>query len=331
MTNPNILITRKLPDAVRNEILPACEVEMNAVSGSFSREELLSRVRGRDAVLVMGDKIDEEVCAAAAPTCKVFANHGVGYNNIDVEAATKHGIYVTNTPDVVTGPTADLAWSLLLATARRVVEGDRFIRAGQWKISDPFAMLGAEVSGKTIGVIGAGRIGLAFAQRARGFNMDILYTANSPKPDFEAQTGGRFLELNQLLKIADFISVHVPLTPTTRHLIGEQELALMKPTAILINTSRGAVIDEPALVSALMNRRLGGAGLDVFEREPVLQPGLAELDNVVLTPHVGTSTMETRIRMATVCSRNILAALEGRVPPNCLNPEARKQQEDGAR
>ncbi|HMM22916.1 MAG TPA: D-glycerate dehydrogenase [Selenomonadales bacterium] len=329
--NPRVLITRKLPDAVQKEIGPDWEVEMNGAPGHYSRDELLTRVRGRDAVLVMGDRIDEEVCAAAAPTCKVFANHGVGYNNIDVEAATKYGIYVTNTPDVVTGPTADLAWALLLATARRVAEGDRLIRAGRWRLSDPFAMLGTEVSGKTLGIVGAGRIGRAVAQRARGFNMDILYTANSPKPDFAAQTGARFAELRQLLQSADFVSVHVPLTPATRQLIGEQELTLMKPTAILINTSRGPAVDEQALVKALRSGGIGGAGLDVFEREPVLEPGLAELDNVVLTPHIGTSTLETRIRMAAVCSRNIQAALAGQVPPNCLNPAARMRQEERPR
>ncbi len=317
-----VVISRWLPDAF-TDTLAGCKVVKPAENAAFSRGELLAAVRGCDAVLVVGDSADEEVCAAAAPTCRVFANFGVGYNNIDVEAATAHGIWVCNTPDVVTDATADMAWALLLAAARRVGECDRLVREGRWTSWGPTFMLGRDVYGATLGIVGGGRIGLAVAKRALGFNMDILYTANSPKPDFEKATGGRFVDLATLLRAADFVSLHVPLTPATRHLIGAPELAMMKKTAILVNTARGPVVDEKALTAALAAGTIAGAGLDVFENEPQVEPDLMKLENVVFAPHVGSATLATRTGMGRMACRNILAALRGELPPNCLNPAAR--------
>ncbi len=323
MDKPIVVVTRRMPDAFL-ELLADCRLVMPPGEDDvFGREELLAAVKGGDAVLVAGDRIDEAVCAAAAPTCRVFANYGVGYNNIDVAAATAHGIWVTNTPDVVTDATADLAWALLLAVARRLGECERLVRAGRWKSWGPAFMLGCDVYGATLGVVGGGRIGLAMAKRAVGFNMDILYTANSPKPDFEQATGGRFVDLPALLKKADFVSLHVPLTDATRHLIGAPELAMMKKTAILVNTARGPVVDEKALAAALANGTIAGAGLDVFENEPAIEPGLLRLDNVVLAPHVGSATLATRTGMGRMACRNIVAALADELPPNCLNGAAR--------
>lgn len=300
-----------------------CVVDLVEEEKGLPSEALRLRAKECDAILVFGDKIDETFCEVLSPRCKIIANHGVGYNNIDVAAATKQGIYVTNTPDIVTDDTADLAMGLLIATSRRMIECDRYVRAGDWKKVNIKTMYGSKVSGKTVGIIGGGRIGLAFAKRCKGFDMQILYTANSPKPDFEAETGGKFVDRETLLRQADFVSLHVPLQYSTRHLIGEHELSLMKPTAVIINTARGPVIDEKALVAALKAGKIGGAGLDVFEHEPDIEPRLTDMPNVVLTPHIGTLIVETRIRMAMMCAESILAALRGEVPPNCLNPEAK--------
>lgn len=323
MDKPTVLIGRNLPESFYEPLTGRCNIIVPAEDRPFSREEFLAHVKGCDAALVVLNRVDEEVCAAAAPTCKVFANFGVGYDNISVPAATAQGIWVSNTPDVVTDVTADMAWALLLAAARRLAESDRLIRAGGWKNWGPLFMLGSDVSGRTLGIVGAGRIGQAMAKRALGFNMDILYTANSPKPDFEAATGARFADLPTLLREADYISLHVPLSKATRHLIGASELALMKKTAILVNTARGPVVDEKALVAALEKGVIAGAGLDVFENEPQVEPGLMKLDNVVLAPHIGGATLQTRVNMGRMACRNILAALRGEQPPNCVNPGAR--------
>lgn len=320
MIKPNVYVTRRIPEAALDLLREHCRVELNPDDRALSKEELLVKVQGRDAVLcLLTDTVDDDVLAAAGPGCKIFANFAVGYNNIDVASATKRGIYISNTPDVLTEATADIAFALLLAVARRVAEGDRFTRAGKFKGWGPLFMLGQEVGGKTLGIIGAGRIGQVFAKRATGFDMKLLYTANSPKPDFEASTGAKFVDKDTLLREADFVSLHVPLTPATRHMIGEREFKLMKKTAILINTARGPVVDEKALVVALRTGEIWGAGLDVFEREPELEPGLAELENVVIPPHLGSATLETRENMGLMAARNILAALAGEVPPNCLN------------
>lgn len=323
MEKPTVLMGRWLPDKFIEPLLTSCNVERPQENAVFSREEMLEKVSRADAVLVVMNQMDEAVCAAAAPRCRIFANYGVGYNNIDVAAASRHRIWVSNTPDVVTADTADMAWALLLAAARRVAECDTMVRAGEWQSWGPLLMLGTRVNGKTVGIVGGGRIGLAFAERARGFNMNILYTANSPKPEFEAATGGRFVDLATLLRVSDFVSLHVPLSPATGHLIGAAELALMKPTSILVNTARGPVVDEKALVKALLAGQIAGAGLDVFEHEPKVEPELLAMKNVVLTPHSGGATLETRMDMGTMSVSNILAALAGDIPPNCLNPEAR--------
>jgi glyoxylate reductase len=320
MTKPDVYITRPLPVQVFDQL---CEynVEMNSEDRGLTKDELLAKLKGRDAVLVVSNIIDEEICHAVKSKCKIFANYGVGYNHIDVESATQQGIYVTNTPDVVTDATADLAWTLLLATARRMIECDTFVRSGE-KSWSPMNLMGTQVTGKTLGIVGGGRIGQAVARRAQGFKMNVIYTDVQKIPAFEAATAGKFVDKDTLLKSADFISVHVPLLPSTRHLLGANEFKLMKKTAILINTARGPIIDEKALVEALREGQFAGAGLDVFEQEPDLTDGLSELPNVVLAPHVGTSTTEIRIEMAVVCARNIIAAMSNQIPPNCLNPQA---------
>jgi lactate dehydrogenase-like 2-hydroxyacid dehydrogenase len=324
LTKPNVYITRRLPIQIL-DLFAGYDVEMNSEDRALTKEELLAKIKGRDAVVVVADTIDEEICRAVKAKCKIFANYGVGYNQIDVEGATKQGIYVSNTPDVVTDATADLAWTLLLATARRVIECDRFVRSGQ-KTWHPMNLMGTQVTGKTLGIVGGGRIGQAVAQRAKGFRMTVIYTDVQSIPAFEAVTAGKFVDKETLLKSADFISVHAPLLPSTRHLFGADEFKLMKKTAILINAARGPIIDEKALVEALRAGQFAGAGLDVFEKEPNLMDGLSELPNVVLTPHVGTQTTEIRIEMGAVCLKNIIAALSNQIPPNCLNPAAKSNQ-----
>jgi len=324
MKKPNVFVTRTLPDAALALLRERCTVEVSSVA--LSKEQLLEKLPGRDAVVVVsGTPIDAEVCQAVRSHCKIFAGHGVGYNNIDVAAATKQGIFVSYTPEVVTDATADLTFALLMAVARRIVECDKFVRSGQ-KGWGPNNMLGQQISGKTLGIIGGGRIGSAVGERGKGFKMKIIYTDLQPNLAFEAATGGQFVDKETLLKTADFISLHMPLLPTTRHYIGMKELKLMKSTAILINASRGPVVDELSLVEVLQNHGIAGAGLDVFEAEPELQEGLAELDNVVLTPHIGTSTIDTRIEMGELCARNVFAALDGQIPPTCLNPRAQENR-----
>lgn len=316
-----MFVTRPLPIEALEVLRERCDVEMNTENRVLPKQELLEKMKDRDAILAVGTAMDEEIFQAVKSHCKIFAAHGVGYDNIDVNAATKHGIFVSNTPEVVTDATADHAWTLILSTARRVLECDQFVRSGK-KGWGPTNMIGTQVSGKTLGIIGGGRIGMAVAQRGKGFNMKIIYSDIKPSAVFEAAAGGNFVDKETLLKEADFISIHVPLLPSTRHYISAAELKLMKKTAILVNTSRGPVVDEKALVEALRNREIGGAGLDVFEREPELEPGLKELPNVILTPHIGTATLDTRVAMGTICAQNIFAALADEMPPNCLNPQA---------
>ncbi len=325
MVKPRVYVTRPVPLAALDLLKERCEVEMNRENRILTAEELLTEFKGADAVLVVETPIDEKILQAVLPQCKIFANYGVGYNHIDVAAATKYGFYVSNTPDVVTDVTADLTWALLLAAARRVIECDRFVRSGQkgWGVTN---MIGTQVSGKTLGIIGGGRIGMAVAQRAKGFNMKLIYTDVQPSMAFETTAGGKFVAKETLLKEADFISIHVPLFPATHHLISSNDFNLMKKTAILINAARGPIVDEAALVKALRSGLIAGAGLDVFEREPATEPGLADLPNVVLTPHIGTSTIEVRIAMGELCTRNIFAVLDGQQPPNCLNPEVVARQ-----
>ncbi len=256
------------------------------------------------------------------PKVRVVCLVAVGYDNVDVAEINRRKVMFTNTPDVLTGATADIAFALLLAAARRVTEGDRFVRAGKFKKWDFYMMRGAEVHGRTLGIVGGGRIGQAVARRGRGFDMPILYTSRESKPDFERETGARRVDLPTLLRESDFVSVHVPLSKETVHLIGAKELALMKRTAVLVNTSRGPIVDEAALVKALRSRRIYSAGLDVYEKEPKVHPGLLTLENVALTPHIGSATDPTRTAMYETALRNLVAALEGRIPPNCVNARA---------
>ena len=320
---PKVFVTKPIPLEALELLKERCEVEMNTEERTLPKDELLTKMKDRDAILVVSTPMDEEIFKNVSHQCKIFANHGVGYNHIDVDAATKYGFWVSNTPDAVIDATADLTWALLLSAARRISECDPFVRAGKkgWGATN---LLASHVSGKTLGVIGGGRIGTAVAERAKGFKMKIIYTDVQPCQPFEAATGGQYTDKETLLKEADFITLHVPLLPATRHLISEPELKMMKKTAILINAARGPIVDEKALVAALKAGEIKGAGLDVFEREPNLEPGLAELPNVVLTPHVGTSTLDARVEMGNTCARNIFAALDGQMPPDCLNPQAKE-------
>jgi glyoxylate reductase len=296
-------------------------VESNPDDRVLSTEELRAAVSGRDAVLcLLTDPIDATVLEAARG-CRVFANMAVGYNNIDVAAATRLGILVTNTPGVLTEATADLAWTLILGVARRVAEGDRAMREGRYPGWGPLYMLGGDVTGRTLGLVGPGRIAAAVAERARGFRMPILYAGRRDSPEIEA-LGGRRAPLDRLLAESDFVSLHVPLTPETRHLIDARALTRMKPTAYLINTARGPVVDEPALVEALRAGRIAGAGLDVYEQEPRMAEGLAECPNTLLLPHLGSATHATRGAMSRIAAENVVAALRGDRPPDLVNPDA---------
>ncbi len=289
----------------------------------LAREAFLDAIAGCDAVIGMiTDRWDTEAFDRAGPKLRIIANYGVGYNNIDIEEANRRGIAVTNTPDVLTDATADIAWGLLLASARRFGEGERSLRAGGFRGWGPSDYLGVDLAGQTLGIIGPGRIGTAIARRSRGWDMRIVYTHKDPKPAFEQATGAQRLPLDELLATSDFVSLSCPLTPETRHLIGARELSLMKPTAVLVNTARGPVVDEEALVEALRERRIFAAGLDVYEREPELAPGLAGLDNAVLLPHVGSATFRTRETMARIVVDNVLALFDGRRPPTLVNEPA---------
>ncbi len=289
-----------------------------------SREELLSRCAGAHAVLCQfNERIDEEFFNAAGQSLRIVANYAVGFDNIDVDAATRRGVWATNTPDAVTPSTADMAWALMLGVARRIPECEREVRSGEFatrKGYDPCHLLGGDFEGKNLLIVGAGRIGYAVAHRSLGWGMKILYVARSRHEDFEAPPlHATRVELDEGLRQADYVSLHTPLTPQTRHLIDARRLALMKPTAYLINTARGPVVDEAALVEALRDGTIAGAGLDVYEDEPRQAPGLVDLPNVCLAPHIGSASREARPHMARIAQQNILAALHGERPPNALN------------
>jgi len=276
-------------------------------------------------VCLLGVKVDAALLGRA-PRLRVVSNVAVGYDNIDVAACTARGVVATNTPDVLTEATADLAWALLLAAARRVPEAERFVRAGKWKRWDWTTLRGADVHGRTLGILGAGRIGQATGHRAVGFSMEVLYTSRQRRLLFEHTTLARRVDFKTLLRESDFLSVHVPLSKETRHLIGAKEFSMMKPGAILINTARGPIVHEAALVKALKSGRLAAAGLDVFEQEPAIHPGLLKLENVVVLPHIGSATDSARRRMVETALRNCLAALKGEMPPNAINAHALEQK-----
>jgi lactate dehydrogenase-like 2-hydroxyacid dehydrogenase len=319
----NVFVTRELPKPGMDLLRESCErMDVNPHDRVLTRQELLEGVRGRDGVLcLLTDTIDDEVFEAAEGAL-MFANYAVGFNNIDVDAANRHGMLISNTPGVLTETTADLAWALIFAVARRVVEADSFTRTGKFEGWGPMLLLGVDVYGKTLGIVGGGRIGTAVGLRARGFAMRVLYADVMPSPTLEGEVGARRVELDELCSEADFLTVHVNLTPETAHIIGAHELDLMKPSAILINNSRGPTVDEKALVKALREGQIAGAGLDVYENEPALAPGLVELENTVLLPHVASATVETRTKMALMAAENLLAGLRGERPPNLVNQEA---------
>ena len=284
-------------------------------------EELISHLQGKQGVLcLLHNRFDAHVLASC-PELKIISNMAVGYDNIDLAEATRRGIAITNTPGVLSDATADLTWALLLAVVRRVVEGDHIVRSGAFQGWDPLFLLGWDLKGKTLGIVGAGRIGTAVAERSLGWKMRILYVNRKRNNFLEEKLGAQKVDLPTLLKESDFITLHVPLTPETHHLIGQKELQLMKPTAFLINTARGPVVDEKALYQALKEKRIAGAALDVFENEPHITPGLADLPNVVLTPHIGSATVETRNRMAEMAAQNLIRFFQGQPPVSIVNPE----------
>ncbi len=321
-----VLVTARMPEEVLSRLAENHQLEAYQEDPPMDRQTLLRGVADKEGLLcTITDRIDAEVLDHA-PALKVIANYGVGFEHLDIAGATRRGIPVTNTPGVLTDATADLAFALILSTARRIVEGHLRIIEGKFRYWAPFLFLGQEVSGKTLGIVGMGRIGKAMARRAAGFGMTRLYHSRTIlSPAEEQELGVSSAPFDTLLREADFVTLHVPLTPLTRHLIGSRELGIMKPSAYLINTSRGPVVDEAALVAALSRGQIGGAGLDVYEKEPELTAGLAHLENVVLLPHVGSATIETRTRMAWMAAENLLAGLKGDVPPNCLNwPDLKK-------
>jgi glyoxylate reductase len=318
----NVYITRRIPQSAITQLVEqGFNVEVFKGDEIIPGELLKEKATDCDILLcLLTDKINEDILFGAK-NLKMIANYAVGYNNINLEAATRLGIPVTNTPGVLTEATADLTFLLLLGVARRVVEADRMVRKGKFKGWGPMLLLGSELSEKTLGIIGTGRIGSAVARRAAGFNMNILYTDTKSNLDIEKAYLATRTDLKTLLQESDFITIHVPLSGTTFHLINSENLNLMKKSAILINTSRGAVVDEKALVNALQSGQIAGAGLDVFEFEPDLTPGLAKLNNTILLPHIASATTETRTRMAEIAVENILSFYEGKIPPNIVNPE----------
>jgi len=312
-----VFLTRRIPeDGIRILKRENLEVEIFPEDRMPTKEEIIQGIKDADALIsLLTDRIDREIIDSA-PRLKVIGNYAVGYNNIDVEYAKKKGIVVVNTPGVLTDATADLAFSLLLAAARRVVEGDRFVRDKKFKGWAPMLLLGKDVWGATIGIIGAGRIGQAVGRRAKGFNMRILYWSRRRKKEFEEEVGAIFVPLETLLRESDYITLHVPLTSETYHLLGEREFAMMKDDAILINTARGEVVDERAMIKALKSRKLFAAALDVFYGEPNVNPELLSLPNVVLTPHIGSATETTRRKMAEMVCEDVVRVLRGEEPVN---------------
>ncbi len=318
MPKPRIFVTRNIPQPAIDRLEEVFSVSCHASDQAIGREELLRAVSDQDALLcLLTDTIDKEVLDAA-PKLKCVSNLAVGHNNIDLEYASSRNIVICNTPGVLTETTADLAWALIMACARRVVDGDSFVRACRFEGWGPLLMLGVDVFGKTLGIIGMGRIGSAVARRAEGFRMKVLWfdplaDSRSMPPEFERA------DLETLCRKSDFISLHAPLTPATRHLIGAEQLAWMKDSAILINTARGPIVDEEALIKALRGKRIGAAGLDVYEREPEIPKSLLDLDNAVLLPHIGSASIETRGKMAHMAAENAIAVIQGKNPPARVN------------
>jgi len=316
-----IFVTRKIPEPGLDLLRKEHKLEINPYNRVLTKEEIIKGVRGKDGLLcLLTDQIDRDIIASDSKL-KMIANYAVGYNNIDVETATKKNIPVSNTPEVLTDTTAEMAWSLLFSTARRIAEGDKFTRTGRFKGWDPMLMLGQGVSNKTLGIIGAGRIGTAVGLKSKGFDMNVLYVDEKQNKTLECEVNAKKVEMFEVLKKSDFISLHVSLNESTHHMMGEKELKMMKENAILINTSRGPVVDEQALIKALKEKWIFGAGLDVYEHEPDVGTELKNLNNVILQPHSASATVETRTKMALMAAENMTVGLKGKIPPNCVNKE----------
>jgi glyoxylate reductase len=317
---PQVLVTlRVYPEAI--ELLKQhADVDYNSTDDLLTPEQLVERSRGKQAIVAqLVDKFTADVIGKLDPAVRVISNIAVGYDNIDVAAAAARGILATNTPGVLTDTTADFAFALIMATARRMVEAHKFVESGQWKRWSIDRLAGHDIHHRTLGILGMGRIGQAVALRGVGFSMRVLYTSSKPlPPQLERELNAEFTTQERVLRESDFISLHVPLSDATRHLIGEKELRMMKPAAILVNTSRGPVVDEAALARALSENWIGGAGLDVFEREPEVHPDLLHCAKAVLAPHIGSASVETRKKMSMLAAENAVAVIEGRSPPNLI-------------
>ena len=309
-----VLVTDIIPESGIDMLREHFEVDVNYTENRLTKKEMIETFNNYDGILaLLSDKIDEDIISSC-PNVKIIANYAVGFNNIDIDAAKKYKKIITNTPDVLADTTAETAWALLFAVARKIVEADKYVRDGKWKKFSMTNMLGQDIYNKTIGIIGAGSIGRRFSEKARGYNMHINYYNRNRDFEFEKQYNAEYKTLEELLSQSDFISLHVPLTKETHHLIGKKELSLMKPTGILINTSRGPVVDEKALIEILRERKIYGAGLDVHEFEPNVPEEMLKMDNVVLLPHIGSASMETRNNMSTLAASNIINVLSGKNP-----------------
>lgn len=318
-----MLVTRRLPQPALDRIAERCDMTLYEGEDAMPRDQLLAQIAGKPgAVTLLTDTVDDEFLDAAGDQLVIVANYAVGFDNIDIAACSARGVMASNTPEVLTETTADTTWALMMAAARRIPEGDRFLRNRIPWTWGPMMMLGQDLHGKTLGIVGFGRIGHAMARRARGFGMTVIYfDVYRPAPELERELGAEYRELDDLLREADFITLHTNLTEETRHLINAERLQAMKPTAVIVNTSRGPVIDEAALAGALREGEIFAAGLDVFENEPDVHPDLLELANAVVIPHLGSATVDTRIAMGLLAADNLIAALSGERPPTLLNPE----------
>lgn len=321
MSRPKVLITREIPSPGIELLQSVCDVEINPNDRALNRSELLSMAADKDAVLcLLTDKIDSEFFDAA-PNLRGVANYAVGFDNINVPEASSRGIPLSNTPDVLTEATAEMAWALLFSVARRIVESDLFLRTGQWEGWGPLQYVGTGISGKTLGIVGPGRIGSSMAMMSRGFNMKVLYSGNRKNSLLDKELGAEFVPFPKLIKESDFISLHVPFWAETKHMFSAEVFKEMKKSSIIINTARGAVIKEDDLLNALTTGEIAGAGLDVYEFEPSVTENLKLLNNVVLTPHTGSGTIKSRDDMSVMAAENILAMLRNEKPDQCINPE----------
>ncbi len=321
---PSIFVTRKLPDQAMDRLNELFDLEVDEDNRILDKEEIIKRAKDKDALLtLLTDRIDRDVLMSI-PGLKVISNYAVGYDNIDIQAATEMGIPVCITPGVLTEATADCTLAMILGISRRIVESDRYVRSDKFSGWDPRLFLGYDVYGKTLGIVGMGRIGRAVARRAAGFGMQVLYTKNTPLPEEQKVAGSRHVDLDNLLKESDFVSLHIPMRPEVKHLIGKRELEMMKDTAFVINTARGAIINENELVKALRDKKIAGAALDVYEFEPDVNKDFYDLDNVLLLPHIGSATHATRIKMGIMAAENAHYVLNKQAPHALANPEVLK-------